>query len=192
MTEQNLAPWKKKLPMALTISRMALSPVFVGLLLLKNPVWGWVSALLFIIASVTDYFDGYYARKYSAITNMGKFMDPIADKILVASVLIMLLPSQRIDPILVLLLLGRDILIGGVRAVAAADQVVIDAKAAGKWKTGLQMISIPMILIFDDLFGIPLYQIGYTILWISVVLSLLSGYQYIRLYLESRKDKALA
>lgn len=184
--------WKKHLPMILTMSRMAVCPVFILLLMLKDPLWGWASAILFIVASITDYFDGYYARKYKAITNMGKFMDPIADKVLVATVLIMLLPSRRIDPILVLLLLGRDILIGGVRAIAAADNVVIDAKATGKWKTGLQMISIPMILIYDDLFGFPLYLVGYSILWISVILSMISGYQYVRLYQTSRKPQKLA
>jgi CDP-diacylglycerol--glycerol-3-phosphate 3-phosphatidyltransferase len=190
--EEPIPQWKKKLPMWLTWSRMAICPLFVFLLLLDDPIWGWVAALLFIAASITDYFDGMLARRYRAISTLGKFMDPIADKILIASVLIMLIPSGRVGPILVLLLLTRDILIGGIRSVAAADQVIIDAKAAGKWKTGLQMVSIPAILIRYNWGGLPVYQIGLGLLWASVILSLFSGYQYVQLYLESREKKNLA
>ena len=118
-------------------------------------------------------------------------MDPIADKVLVASVLIMLVPSGRVGPVLVLLLLVRDILIGGVRSVAAADNIVIDAKATGKWKTGLQMVGIPAILIFDPIAGVPVYKIGVGLLWVSVVLSLISCYQYVQLYIEGRSGKPL-
>lgn len=168
---------------------MAVCPLFVVFLSLHEPMWSTISAVLFMLASVTDYFDGYYARKFDAISNMGKFMDPIADKILVASVLIMLIPSHKVGPILVLILLARDILIGGIRSVAAADQVVIDAKAAGKWKTGLQMLSIPAILISPDVFRTEkVYQVGIVLLWSSVILSMISGYQYIRVYLDTRKS----
>jgi len=145
-----------------------------------------------MVASATDFFDGYYARKFDAISNMGKFMDPIADKILVASILIMMLPSGKVDPVLVLLLLVRDIFIGGIRSIAAADQIIIDAKPTGKWKTGLQMISIPAILISHDDFAAQIGQIGYAVLWISVILSLISGYQYVQLFLEGRRRKGIA
>lgn len=187
-----IAPWKKKLPMWLTWSRMAVCPLFVVFLSLDGAIWGWVASALFVLASMTDYWDGYYARKYGAISNMGKFMDPIADKILVATVLIMMIPSGRVGPILVLLLLCRDILIGGIRAVAAADRIVIDAKATGKWKTALQMGAIPAILIGDPLPELPIATIGVTLMWVSVVLSLISGYQYVALYLENRKDESKA
>ena len=173
--------------MALTLSRMAVCPFFVVLLMMKEPVWSWIASALFVLASVTDWFDGYFARKYNAITNMGKFMDPIADKILVATVLIMMIPSDKVGPVVVLLLLARDILIGGIRAVAAADRVIIDAKAAGKWKTGLQMVAIPAILVDTPVMSVPIHRIGLVLLWISVILSLISGYQYITLYYENKK-----
>ena len=118
-------------------------------------------------------------------------MDPIADKILVASVLIMLIPSGRVGPVLVLLLLARDILIGGIRSVAAADNIVIDAKATGKLKTGMQMVGIPCILVYQPVFGVPVYETGLVLLWVSVVLSLISGYQYVQLYIEGRSGKPL-
>lgn len=173
--------------MWLTWSRMLVCPVFVVFLSLEAPIWGWLSALLFVAASATDWFDGYFARKYNAISNLGKFMDPIADKILVATVLIMLIPSGKVGPVLVILLLTRDILIGGIRSVAAADRLIIDAKPAGKWKTALQMAAIPAILIPGDAFGdVPVNDIGGVLLWMSVILSLISGGQYIQLYMKSR------
>lgn len=187
-----LPPWKLHLPMFLTWSRMAVCPVLIFCISLNSPdrpIWGWIAGLLFVLASITDWFDGHFARKYHVVSNMGKFMDPIADKVLVASVLIMLIPSGRVGPILVILLLVRDILIGGIRSIAAADQVIIDAKAAGKFKTGLQMIGIPAILIFTPVLGLPIYEIGLLLLWISVILSVLSGYQYITLYLRAKSGR---
>ncbi len=187
-TTGSIPAWKKQIPMWLTFSRMVVCPFFVVLLHQKAPLWSWIAAGLFLVSSSTDFFDGYYARKFDAISNFGKFMDPIADKILVATVLILLIPSGKIEPLLVILLLARDILIGGIRAIAAADQIVIDAKAAGKWKTGLQMLSIPAILIGDDSDGLMVYRFGYILLWASVSLSMLSGYQYINLYMANRRQ----
>jgi CDP-diacylglycerol--glycerol-3-phosphate 3-phosphatidyltransferase len=184
---QAIPAWKKKLPMWLTFSRMIVCPAFIPLIRAGEPWANWTAAFLFIAASITDYFDGSLARKYNAISNMGKFMDPIADKVLVATVLIMLVPGGRVGPELVLLLLCRDIIVGGIRSVAAADNVIIDAKAAGKWKTAMQMVAIPLILVSWDLGGIPFTHLGELLLWVSVILSMFSGYQYVRLYFENRK-----
>lgn len=174
--------WKKRLPMWLTWGRIAVCPLIVLLLILNEPIHRWLAAAIFILASITDWVDGALARKYGAESNMGKFMDPIADKILVASALIMLIPSGHASPVMVLLLLARDILIGGIRSIAAADGVVIAAKPAGKWKTAVQMVGVPAMLIATPLFGLPILQFGQILLWISVVLSVLSGLQYVRLY----------
>jgi CDP-diacylglycerol--glycerol-3-phosphate 3-phosphatidyltransferase len=181
--------WKQRLPMALTWSRMAVCPVFIVLVIVDGPIWGWLAAGLFIMASITDWFDGYLARKFHATSNLGKFMDPIADKILVATVLILLVALQRIGPVVVILLLARDIFIGGIRSVAAADNLIIDAKATGKWKTGLQMVAIPALLIHTPVLDIPVAMLGTTLLWVSVVLSTISGYQYVKLYMDSRIKK---
>jgi CDP-diacylglycerol--glycerol-3-phosphate 3-phosphatidyltransferase len=192
-----MTDWKKRLPMQLTWARIAIAPPIVALVYYQDVAYrgaedgawcGYVSAALFVLASVTDWFDGALARKYGAVSNMGKFMDPIADKILVSSVLIMLIPSGRIGPLVVLLLLVRDILVGGIRSVAAADNLVIDAKSTGKWKTGVQMAAIPMLLFHTPLLGLPLYEIGYGLLWVSAILSVLSGMQYANLYARSRKS----
>lgn len=182
----SIPAWKKRLPMQLTWGRMAICPLIVATIQIDLPWTHWLAAALFVLASVTDWLDGWAARRFQAQSNMGKFMDPIADKILVASVLIMMVPSGRVGPVLVLLLLARDILIGGIRAVAAADNLIIDAKPTGKWKTGLQMVAIPAILIPSPFLGVPIYEAGLTLLWVSVVLSLISGAQYIQLYYQSR------
>jgi CDP-diacylglycerol--glycerol-3-phosphate 3-phosphatidyltransferase len=178
--------WRKNLPMWITFSRVAMIPFLVALMLGKTQAYEWASALLFAIASITDYYDGYFARKFNAISNMGKFMDPVADKILVSSVFVMLLYLNKIDPYMVILILARDTYIGGLRAIAAADQFVIDAKAAGKWKTAMQMGAIPFLII-GDIGNIPLSKWSYIILWLSVVLSLTSGWEYYRAYKTARK-----
>ena len=186
-SNQEIPEWKKKLPMQLTWVRIWVCPLLVVFMIFNDPIFHWLAAGLFIIASITDWFDGALARKYKVESNLGRFMDPIADKILVASALIMLIPSGHAHPIMVLLLLARDIFIGGIRSVAAADGVVISAKAAGKWKTGMQMVGVPALLIGTPIFGLPIIEIGQILLWISVVLSIISGVDYFRLYLKGRK-----
>jgi len=179
-------PWKHNLPMLLTYSRAAAAPVILGILMSNLPYAGWLAAALFILASLTDWLDGYFARKYGVESNMGRFMDPIADKILVLGALVMLLAMGRVDPIMVFLFLARDIFIGGIRSVAAANSQIISAKPFGKWKTALQMVAIPFLLIYERLFGIPIAEIGYYALWVSVGLSLISGAEYTIGYYRTR------
>ncbi len=181
--------WQQRLPMRLTLLRIFLAVPACFALSMSGFWWNLSAAVLFIVASITDYYDGYFARKYNATTNMGKFMDPIADKILVTSILTLLIVQNKIDPFLVIILTARDTYIGGIRAVAAADGVVIAAKTAGKWKTALQMTAIPATII-GHLPFLPgpvglLGQIGYSLLWISTILSMTSGVQYELAYREA-------
>ena len=178
--------WKHNLPTVLTYSRAAVAPVILGILMSGWSWSGWTAAILFIMGSLTDWFDGYFARKYKVESNMGKFMDPIADKILVLSAIIMLLAMGRVDPIMVFLFLARDIFIGGIRSVAAANNMIIAAKPFGKWKTAFQMVAIPCLLVYEPLFKIPIADIGYYALWVSVGLSLISGAEYTIGYYKSR------
>ncbi len=182
--------WQKKLPMWITSFRIALVPIIVALLAPQELIFNVMAAGLFILASVTDYYDGYFARKYNAVSNMGKFMDPIADKILVTSILVMLIPYHRIDPYMVIVILTRDTLIGGLRSVAAADQIIIAAQASGKWKTALQMIAIPAVIVGENWSHIPFDRIGYWALWVSTILSVTSGIQYVLGYLKARSKFA--
>lgn len=183
--------WQKQLPMWITFSRMLMAPVIVALLY-PNELWlNVTAAILFMLASITDYWDGYFARKFKAVSNMGKFMDPIADKVLVTSILVILIPSQKIDPLMVIIILARDTLIGGLRSVAAESQIIIDAKPAGKWKTALQMIAIPAVMIDQSVFGIHFEKIGYWTLWVSVVLSITSAIEYTLGYFKAKKQQEL-
>jgi CDP-diacylglycerol--glycerol-3-phosphate 3-phosphatidyltransferase len=176
--------------MWLTMSRMLLAAVMMSTMQFISPPWnGWISAAIFIFAALTDWWDGYFARRWNATSNMGKFMDPIADKVLVSTTLIILIPDGRVHPFLVVLLLNRDILIGGLRSVAAAEQLIIDAKPSGKWKTAVQMSAIPVLLVGPpNLGGVPITDIAHVVLWLSAGLSLYSAWEYLQLY-RSRQRK---
>lgn len=179
--------------MQLTMSRVYVVPIVILCLNQSRFFFSIIAAVLFILASITDYFDGYYARKWKLVSNLGKFMDPVTDKILVSSVLVFLTFLGFIDPYVVILLTVRDTFIGGIRAVASADQIIIDAKPSGKWKAGLQMGAIPALILgksyhgqyeadfFSDLF-LRVGQIGYGVLWISSILSIVSAIEYYNIY----------
>lgn len=187
-----VAEWQKKLPMQITLTRIWLMPIIVAAMIPNTLPWNFLAAVLFGLASATDYFDGHYARKWNVVSNEGKFMDPIADKILVTGILVMLLALQKIDAYMVILILVRDTYIGGIRSVAAADQIIIAAKPAGKWKTALQMSAIPAVIIgslepwLNYTWTGYLGKIGYVVLWMSVILSISSGIEY---YLGYQKEK---
>lgn len=181
------ADWKKKLPMQITFGRILLAPVILALSFLSPPLSTWGAAIVFIIGSISDWADGYYARKFNAQSNMGKFMDPIADKVLVLGALVLFIERLQIEPVMVFLLLSRDILVGGIRSVAAADGTIIAAQSTGKWKTAIQMVAIPCLFIKEIAWlPLPLEQIGYWGLWLSVILSLKSGWDYTLVYFKGR------
>lgn len=185
---------KQKLPMQITMLRIYLTLPILVALYLDSWIWSFVAVALFLIASISDYYDGYFARKYNAVSTMGKFMDPVADKILVTSILTVLISVGKVDPYLVILLVVRDTLVAAIRSVAAADGVVIAARNSGKWKTALQMGAIPAVMLGGELpllidGGWLLVQIGRGVLWFSVILSLWSGWQYYQTYLSASGDK---
>jgi CDP-diacylglycerol--glycerol-3-phosphate 3-phosphatidyltransferase len=176
-----------KLPLYLTLSRIFLVLPTAYFLYEGSIAGKWIAAFCFIVASITDYYDGYYARKLNAVTNLGKFLDPVADKILVSSILIILLQLKEVDPLMLIIFIARDTIVGGVRAAGAADGIVISAQSTGKWKAALQMIAVPIILLNDLHPLLNDYQIGYRLLWLSVLLSVKSGYDYCVDYYRSSK-----
>ena len=165
------------LPNKLTVVRMALVPFFVAALLLSMTIDSlkWVALALFVIASLTDFADGYIARKYNLITNFGKFMDPLADKILTISGMICLIELGRIPSWIVIIIVAREFIISGFRLVAAENGVVIAANYWGKFKTTFQMIMIILMIM-----NIPQLQILTNIvMWIALALTLISLWTYI-------------
>ncbi|PIT98872.1 MAG: CDP-diacylglycerol--glycerol-3-phosphate 3-phosphatidyltransferase [Bdellovibrionales bacterium CG10_big_fil_rev_8_21_14_0_10_45_34] len=178
-----LSRWKRSLPNWLTLFRVVLVAPIIVLLLRDQIVTNWICAGLFILASLTDYIDGYLARKMDVVSNFGKLMDPVADKILVSATLVMLIPTGRLEAIMVVILISRDVFIDGLRALAGSQGIIISAGKIGKWKTATQMVGIPAILL-QDIGSLPVSKIGYWVLWFSVVLSIVSGIKYYLTYLR--------
>ncbi len=166
--------------MLATLFRIAIVPVIVALMMYRPPYWAMLCCALFIVASITDWLDGYLARRLNSVSTMGKFLDPIADKVLVSSVLIMFISLRWLEALAVILLINRDVIIGGIRSIAAAEGRIIAAGPLGKWKTTIQMIAIPSLFLGQISSALPFNTIGYYGLWISVALSLVSGAQYFK------------
>jgi len=162
----------------ITWMRIVMVPAVVYCLLFDTPFMGFLAAVFFAIAAISDWFDGYFARKYHVESLMGKLLDPVADKLLVTAALIMFIPLGRISPLLVILLISRDYLINGLRSVAASEQIVVAAGDVGKWKTAIQMFAIPAIMLKVSYFGVPWLILGVWALWFSMLLSAISGAQY--------------
>lgn len=166
------------LPNKLTIFRIILVPVFLIFLLGQFGYWAnIVAAVIFIAASATDMLDGYIARKYNMITNFGKFMDPLADKLLVDSALIALVALGRIEAWIVIVIIGREFIISGFRLVAADNGTVIAASFWGKIKTVFQMAAT--ILLIFDFPWFPIYLITQILVYIALVLTVVSLIDYL-------------
>lgn len=166
-------------PNLLTLSRILLVPVVVYLLFQRTDFWDIVAGLVFTAAAITDYFDGYLARVQKVETVYGKLMDPLADKFLVVSSLCMLQELGRIHPVIVILLICREMAITGLRALASSEGLIIGASQSAKWKTATQMVAIPFLMVKPGLFGIPMFKIGQWLIWISLLISLWSAKDYI-------------
>lgn len=164
------------LPNKLTIFRVILIPFFIVFLLVPiTPIDKWIALAIFIIASLTDLLDGKIARKYGLVTNFGKFMDPLADKLLVCSALICLIELDRIPSWMVIVIIAREFIISGFRLVAADNGVVIAASYWGKFKTTFQMVAV--CLLIADIEALGLF--AQIVLWIAVILTVVSLVDYL-------------
>ncbi len=164
------------LPNKLTIFRVILIPFFVVLLLFDLTAYDkWIALAIFIVASLTDFLDGHIARKYNLVTNFGKFMDPLADKLLVCSAMICLVELSRIPAWVVIIIIAREFIISGFRLVASDNGVVIAASYWGKFKTVFQMVMI--CLMIADL--PPLALVTQIVMWVAVVLTVVSLVDYL-------------
>ena len=165
-------------PNKLTVARMIIVPFLVVFLLTG---WGgdanrYISLALFVVASITDWFDGYLARKNNLVTNFGKFMDPLADKLLVCSAMICMIDLKRLPAWFVIIIIGREFIISGFRLIAAENGIVIAANYWGKFKTASQMIMIILLILHFDGIFVTLEQI---FIWLSLALTIISLITYI-------------
>ena len=166
------------LPNLITMLRILVIPVLFLLLLDPGPVLSLVIAGLFVLAAVTDLIDGYLARKYNLVTKVGKILDPIADKLIVSTAMILMIPLGRIPAWIVAIVILRDIAIDGIRHVSTVGGVVISASSIGKKKTLSQNIAICALLIHYPFFGIDAQQVGLWTLYLALVLTIWSGLDY--------------
>jgi cardiolipin synthase len=172
------------LPNLLTLSRIVAIPILVALLFLEHPAAAWLACIIFTGAAVTDYFDGHFARTRRQVSAIGMFLDPIADKLLVAAVILMLVATARIGGLAVLpalVILCREILVSGLREFLAGLQVSVPVSRLAKWKTAIQMVALGFLIVGDagpD--AVPVRAIGEAGLWGAAILTLFTGYDYLR------------
>jgi len=178
------------IPNQITLSRILLIPLIILILSLPLNLGEWtlfkttlpvthgIAAIIFIVASGTDWLDGYYARKYHLITNLGKFLDPLADKLLVSTALILLVQLDLLAAWIVIIIISREFAVTGLRVVAASEGVVLAASPLGKIKTATQLIAITLLLLHNIPFQMLGIRIDLIMIYIALFFTILSGYDY--------------
>ena len=178
------------LPNSLTLFRVACIPVLVLLLFFPHKATSFVAALVFALASISDLLDGFLARRQQLVTTFGKFLDPLADKLIVSAALIMLIPLGRAPAWMVVVIVGRELAITGLRSMAVSEGKVISADELGKKKMVFQIVAILGLLLHYDYFGINLHAVGMFFLWLAVIVTLWSGFNYFRRFWDVLEENA--
>ncbi len=182
------------LPNLLTLSRIASIPLLVATFYIDPPLGNWLGLAILTLAGMTDFFDGYLARALSQQSMLGKFLDPIADKLLVSSLILMLVAFNRIPGVAILpavVILCREILVSGLREFLAGAQVGVPVSKLAQWKTTLQMLMLGFLIVGSagPMFGpLSTTDVGVIGLWIAAVLTLVTGYDYLRAGLKHVDD----
>jgi CDP-diacylglycerol--glycerol-3-phosphate 3-phosphatidyltransferase len=180
------------LPNMLTLGRILLIPVFVWFTYDADPLYSMLAGLVFAVAAITDVVDGYLARKWNLITVVGKFMDPLADKLIVMAALVMMVRLGRIAAWVVIVLLARELIVSGLRTIAASEGMVISAGQEGKWKTSLQLVGVISLCVhyvhpLDLGFRVVLVDynmVGKVLVYLSGAFSVWSAVVYFRAFLS--------
>jgi CDP-diacylglycerol--glycerol-3-phosphate 3-phosphatidyltransferase len=179
-----VTPMRRHVPNFLTLGRILLVPALVFALYQQDHAWNWIALVLFILAGVTDALDGHLARRFESHSQLGQMLDPIADKLLVAAAIVMLVANATISGLTLipaLIILGREILLSGLREYLATLDVAMPVSRIAKFKTGLQMLAIGMLIggaALEDAIPGALFA-GIAALWIAAALTLYTGYNYL-------------
>jgi cardiolipin synthase len=180
------------LPNLLTLSRILVIPALIAAFYLPSPWSNWIVLALFVGAGVTDWLDGHLARTRNEVSGLGRFLDPVADKLLVAATLLMLVHVSRIDDSTILpaiIILCREIMVSGLREYLADLRVGLPVSRLAKWKTTVQMVAIGFLIVGEAGWHlIPVLEIGIVALWVAALLTLYTGYDYLRLSLRHMTD----
>lgn len=167
------------LPNKITLSRILLVPVIVVLLTFHSQLACILAVAGFMIASITDLLDGHIARRSNMVTSFGKFLDPLADKVLISSVLIVLVALGWVDAWIAIIIICRDLIITGLRAIAVDEGIIIAADRYGKMKTIMQMLALMPLMLHYPLWGFDPTPLGQFLLYIALILTVFSGLNYI-------------
>jgi CDP-diacylglycerol--glycerol-3-phosphate 3-phosphatidyltransferase len=175
----------KNLPNAMTIGRLMTLPLLVILMMIDASWAAWSALAIYTLGCITDYLDGYIARRYKLESNFGKFLDPVADKIFIATVLISLVANGNLGGLWVtpvLLILCREFLISGLREFFGPQNIQFPVSKLAKWKTGIQMFALGFLIMGQ--YGVPVLplniEIGYTLLIAATVLTVITGWTYVK------------
>ncbi len=174
----------------LTLLRILMVPLIVVLLHFEGPLVCWVATFVFIAASLTDFIDGYIARRFNAVTSLGKFLDPLADKVLVCSVLVMLVQLGWVDAWITIIIICRELVVTGLRAIAMDEGIVLAADNYGKVKTVLQLVALAPLIVHYPFLGFDPQLIGLFLLYISTVLAVFSGANYVYSFYKTSTAKS--
>jgi CDP-diacylglycerol--glycerol-3-phosphate 3-phosphatidyltransferase len=178
-------------PNLVTMSRVALIPLVLIFIDNFSPLRSFIASLLYLVAAAGDALDGYLARSRGQVSLLGKFLDPLADKLLVTAVLVFMVELSRVPAWVVVVIVGRDLTINGLRSIASAQGLVISASVGGKIKTGLQLVAIMMLMIYfrypvlGSGITVDYHRAGLIVLYVSMVVSVLSAAQYLRDFLSA-------
>lgn len=167
------------LPNKLTIARMCMVPLFMIALMMNTPASRLIATLIFALASLTDMLDGQIARKYNMVTNFGKLMDPLADKVLTAAAMICLVELGDLAAWIAVVIIFREYLITGLRSVAASENIVVAANIWGKVKTVCQMIALMLLMVKPQIIDLCGINIGLWLMYVAVALTIYSGLDYV-------------
>lgn len=162
----------------ITLLRIAMIPFFMGLMLIEFPFHMEIALAVFLIASITDHLDGHLARKYNLITDFGKFMDPLADKLMVTGAFVILIQMGRIEAWIVFVILAREFAVSGLRSLAAAQDVIIAASNFGKLKTVTQIITICVLMLNNFPFSLINLPIDVISTYLTLIITIWSGFDY--------------
>jgi CDP-diacylglycerol--glycerol-3-phosphate 3-phosphatidyltransferase len=172
------------IPNLLSLSRILSVPVFILLMLEPNPVRALAAGVVFSLASATDWLDGYLARKWGQVTKVGKLLDPIADKILIMSALVILVEIRPdvVHSWIAIVIIGREFAVTGLRAIASSEGIIIPAETVGKYKVGAQITTVLSLLLYQYWDQEWMRQLGWFALWVAMILAVYSAVQYFRTY----------
>jgi len=173
------------LPNGLTIIRILAIPIILILLFSSGRIYQVITAFLFLLAAITDTLDGYLARSRGMVTTLGKFLDPLADKLLIVTALIALIPARGIPFWMVIVIVGREIAVTGLRGIAASQGIVIAASHLGKYKTVFQSIATIFLCLHYEYMGIDFHAVGIVFLGIGLLLTWWSGWGYFKGFYKS-------